>query len=73
MITLDKLDKGSDSPSKQINARSSHVDGAITDPDAVGQLVENCDVLTIETEHVNTEVLEDLATGTVPGLGRTED
>ncbi|KAK3174892.1 hypothetical protein OEA41_002138 [Lepraria neglecta] len=58
------LEKGSDSPSKQINARSTHVDDAFTDPTAIRQLAEQYDVLTIEIEHVDTEVIEDLSTGT---------
>ena len=56
--------KGSDSPSKQVNARSTHIDGAFTDPTAIRQLAELHDVLTIEIEHVDTEVLEDFSAGT---------
>ena len=55
------LEKGSDSPSKQVNARSTHVDGAFTDPTAIRQLAEQHEVLTIEIEQV---VLEDLSAGT---------
>ena len=63
-VKTNTLEKGSDSPSKQINARSTHVDGAFTDPTAISQLAEQHDVLTIEIEHVDMEVLEDLSTGT---------
>ena len=63
-VNLITLDNGPDTPSKQINARSSHIDGSFTDPRAIRHLAENCDILTIEIEHVDTDVLEDLSTGT---------
>ena len=63
-VKLITLDNGPDTPSKQINARSSHIDGSFTDPKAIRLLAENCDILTIEIEHVDTDVLEDLSTGT---------
>ena len=63
-VKLITLDNGPDTPSKQINARSSHIDGSFTDPKAIRHLAENCDILTIEIEHVDTDVLEDLSTGT---------
>ncbi|MCJ1263243.1 phosphoribosylaminoimidazole carboxylase ade2 [Lobaria immixta] len=50
-------------PAKQISARPDHVDGSFSDPKAIRQLAAKCDVLTVETEHVNTDVLEDLANG----------
>ncbi|KAL9025257.1 MAG: hypothetical protein Q9196_005887 [Gyalolechia fulgens] len=59
IITLD----AKNSPAKQINASSLHIDGSFADPDAIRQLAERCDVLTVEIEHVNTDVLEDIATG----------
>ena len=63
-VKLITLDNGLDTPSKQINARSNHIDGSFTDPKAIRHLAEICDVLTIEIEHVDTDVLEDLSTGT---------
>ncbi|ODQ64394.1 putative phosphoribosylaminoimidazole carboxylase [Nadsonia fulvescens var. elongata DSM 6958] len=48
------------SPAKQINAISEHVNGSFTDSDAIARLAAKCDVLTIEIEHVNVDVLENL-------------
>ena len=50
-----------DSPAKQINAQHHHVNGSFTDPDAIRELARQSDILTIEIEHVNTEVLEEIA------------
>ena len=52
------------SPAKQINAHADHVTGSFTDAQAIRQLAQKCDVLTIEIEHVDTDVLEDLSDGT---------
>lgn len=60
VVTLD----GPACPAKQINARSDHVNGSFNDPKAICQLAAKCDVLTVEIEHVNTNVLEDLSCGT---------
>lgn len=51
-------------PAKQINARHPHVNGSFADPKAIRQLAQECDILTVEIEHVDTDVLEELATGT---------
>lgn len=59
VVTLD----GAACPAKQINAHSDHVNGSFTDPQAIRQLAVKCDVLTVEIEHVNTNVLEDLSSG----------
>ncbi|KAL9595830.1 MAG: hypothetical protein Q9219_006207 [cf. Caloplaca sp. 3 TL-2023] len=59
IITLD----AENAPAKQINATASHVNGSFSDADAVRQLAEQCDVLTVEIEHVNTNVLEEIARG----------
>lgn len=48
------------SPAKQINALHAHIDGSFSDPKAILKLAEECDVLTVEIEHVDTEVLEEL-------------
>jgi len=53
-----------DAPAKQINGRQPHVNGSFADPKAIRQLAQECDILTIEIEHVDTEVLEEIATGT---------
>ena len=59
VITLDV----EGSPAKQINVQANHVNGSFTDPKAIRQLAQKCDILTVEIEHVNTDVLEDLADG----------
>ncbi|MCJ1384774.1 phosphoribosylaminoimidazole carboxylase ade2 [Xylographa soralifera] len=51
-------------PAKQINAHADHVNGSFSDPQAIRELARKCDVLTVEIEHVDTDVLEDLADGT---------
>ena len=59
IITLDS----EGAPDKQINANSSHINGSFKDAKAVRQLAEKSDILTVEIEHVDTDVLEELATG----------
>ncbi|TVY42476.1 phosphoribosylaminoimidazole carboxylase [Lachnellula occidentalis] len=49
------------SPAKQINARTSHVDGSFTDPEKIRELARQVDILTVEIEHVDTYVLEEIA------------
>ncbi|MCJ1474095.1 phosphoribosylaminoimidazole carboxylase ade2 [Lambiella insularis] len=51
-------------PAKQISAHADHVNGSFADAKAIRELAGKCDVLTIEIEHVDTDVLEDLADGT---------
>lgn len=48
------------SPAKQINARL-HVNGSFADPEKVRELAKQCDILTVEIEHVDTHVLEEIA------------
>jgi len=50
------------SPAKQINALTSHVDGSFSDSKAILQLAQQCDILTAEIEHIDTETLEMLQT-----------
>lgn len=52
---------GENSPAKQINALDKHVNGSFTDPEAIAELAIKCDVLTIEIEHVNATVLDQIA------------
>lgn len=49
------------SPAKQVNARNAHINGSFTDPDKVRELARQCDILTVEIEHVDTDVLEEIA------------
>ncbi|KAF6841241.1 phosphoribosylaminoimidazole carboxylase [Colletotrichum plurivorum] len=57
-------------PAKMANQNSRHVTGSFKDPAKIRELAAMCDVLTVEIEHVNTEVLEEIATKgviTAPG------
>ncbi|OAX41108.1 Phosphoribosylaminoimidazole carboxylase [Rhizopogon vinicolor AM-OR11-026] len=58
------LDVGENGPAKQIiSPRSSsltHIDGAFTDPEKIKALATKVDVLTVEIEHVDTTVLEEI-------------
>lgn len=49
-------------PTRQINYNDKHVTGSFKDPERIRELARSCDVLTVEIEHVNTEVLEEIAT-----------
>src|SRR5690606_17677905 len=49
------------SPAKQVNATGPHVDGSFGDREKIRELSKNVDVLTYEIEHIDTEVLEELA------------
>jgi phosphoribosylaminoimidazole carboxylase len=51
-----------DSPAKQVNAKKSpHVTGSFTDRERIRELARQVDILTVEIEHVDTEVLEEIA------------
>lgn len=52
-------------PARQINQNDKHVTGSFKDPDRIRELARRCDVLTVEIEHVNTEVLEEIASNGV--------
>ncbi|KAL6721513.1 hypothetical protein ACLMJK_000617 [Lecanora helva] len=58
-ISVKVLDK-EHSPAKQINGPHPGVNGSFADPDAIRKLAEGCDILTVEIEHVDTYVLEEL-------------
>ena len=58
-ICVGTLDKA-DSPAKQINDSKFNVKGSFSDPEATRKLAEQCDILTVEIEHVDTYVLEEL-------------
>jgi phosphoribosylaminoimidazole carboxylase len=55
------LDSGNDAPAKQVNAKVPHIDGSFTDREKIKELAKRVDVLTVEIEHVDTVVLEELA------------
>ncbi|KAF1939862.1 phosphoribosylaminoimidazole carboxylase [Clathrospora elynae] len=49
------------SPAKQISAHNGHIEGSFKDSAAVKQLAESSDVVTVEIEHVDTHMLEEVA------------
>ena len=49
------------------NACSDHVNGSFNDPKAICRLAARCDDLTVEIEHVNTDVFKNLPNGTEIG------
>lgn len=49
-------------PAKQINSNEYHIAGSFKDPVKIRELAANCDVLTVEVEHIDTQVLEEIAT-----------
>ncbi|KAH8647299.1 phosphoribosylaminoimidazole carboxylase [Xylariales sp. PMI_506] len=49
-------------PTRQINQNPKHVTGSFNDPEKIRELATKCDVLTVEIEHVNADVLEEIAT-----------
>ncbi|KAI1415575.1 phosphoribosylaminoimidazole carboxylase [Hypoxylon sp. FL1857] len=49
-------------PAKQTNQNGLHVTGSFKDPEKIKLLASRCDFLTVEIEHVETEVLEEIAT-----------
>lgn len=59
-IRVNVLD-GAGTPSKQISAHDGHVDGSFSDRTGIQKLAASSDILTVEIEHVDTHVLEELA------------
>ncbi|EAT82926.1 phosphoribosylaminoimidazole carboxylase [Parastagonospora nodorum] len=53
------------SPAKQISAHDGHIEGSFKDAAAVKQLAQSCDVVTVEIEHVDTHMLEEVASEVV--------
>lgn len=49
-------------PAKQINSSIRHIVGSFKDPAKIRELAASCDVLTVEIEHIDTEVLEEIDT-----------
>lgn len=58
------LDVGASAPAKQILAPTathlSHIDGSFTDPTKIRELASKVDVLTVEIEHIDVDVLEEV-------------
>ncbi|KZV73618.1 Phosphoribosylaminoimidazole carboxylase [Peniophora sp. CONT] len=58
------LEVGDQAPAKQIltprSPEHAHIDGAFSDPVKIRELAAKVDVLTVEIEHVNVDVLEEV-------------
>ena len=52
-------------PAKQIHLHPKHVDGSFANAEAVRRLADDCDLLIVEIEHVDTDILEELSHGDV--------
>lgn len=59
-IRVNFLDKAG-SPAKQVAHHDGHVDGSFKDRRAIQELAKRSDVVTVEIEHVDTEMLEELS------------
>ncbi|KAF9732975.1 hypothetical protein PMIN06_009851 [Paraphaeosphaeria minitans] len=59
-IQINVLDAAA-SPAKQISAHDGHIEGSFKDASAVKKLAQACDVVTVEIEHVDTHMLEEVA------------
>ena len=49
------------SPAKQISNHDGHIEGSFKDPASISSLAKKCDVVTVEIEHVDTYVLEEIS------------
>ncbi|PIA96202.1 phosphoribosylaminoimidazole carboxylase [Cercospora beticola] len=49
------------SSAKQVSGHDGHVEGSFKDKDAIQKLAEKSDVITVEIEHVDTEMLKEVA------------
>jgi phosphoribosylaminoimidazole carboxylase len=59
-IELVILDVGRDAPAKQVLGNVAHIDGSFTDPIKIKELADRVDILTVEIEHVNVDVLDQI-------------
>lgn len=57
-------------PAKQINRNNRHVTGSFKNPSKIKDLAAYCDILTVEIEHIDTEVLEEISTHGVQVRGK---
>jgi phosphoribosylaminoimidazole carboxylase len=51
-------------PAKQISQSRYHINGSYKDAEKIRELATHCGVLSVETEHIDTTVLEEIATYT---------
>jgi phosphoribosylaminoimidazole carboxylase len=59
-IQINVLDAAA-SPAKQISAHDGHIEGSFKDSAAIKRLAQCSDVVTVEIEHVDTHMLEEVA------------
>ncbi|KAF2267423.1 phosphoribosylaminoimidazole carboxylase [Lojkania enalia] len=59
-IRVNVLDTAA-SPAKQISAHDGHIEGSFKEAEAVRKLAQASDVLTVEIEHVDTDMLEEVS------------
>ncbi|CAL3971149.1 unnamed protein product [Diplocarpon coronariae] len=57
------------SPAKQVNAKARHVDGSFVDSEKIRELARQVDILTVEIEHVDTYILEEIAEKGIETVG----
>eukprot|EP00918_Siedleckia_nematoides_P054968 GHVU01119982.1.p1 GENE.GHVU01119982.1~~GHVU01119982.1.p1 ORF type:complete len:411 (+),score=25.01 GHVU01119982.1:109-1341(+) len=57
------------SSAKQVYSRFTHIDGSFTDPEKIRELARRVDIITVESEHVDTYVLEEIAEKGVQIIG----
>ncbi|KAE8449412.1 hypothetical protein EG329_008313 [Mollisiaceae sp. DMI_Dod_QoI] len=57
------------SPAKQVNAKNEHIDGSFVDAEKIRELARQVDILTVEIEHVDTVVLEEISEDGVEIIG----
>ncbi|KAF2152608.1 phosphoribosylaminoimidazole carboxylase [Myriangium duriaei CBS 260.36] len=58
-IQVNVLDAGH-APAKKIAHHNNHTDGSFKDVDSIQKLAQTCDVITVEIEHVDTHILEQI-------------
>ncbi|KAG9099159.1 phosphoribosylaminoimidazole carboxylase ade2 [Ceratobasidium sp. 370] len=54
------LDVGEQAPAKQVLSSPGHIDGSFSDPAKIRELASKVDILTVEIEHVNVAILEEI-------------
>ncbi|PHH53837.1 Phosphoribosylaminoimidazole carboxylase [Ceratocystis fimbriata CBS 114723] len=57
IVTLDNKD----APAKKINHHDNHVTGSFKDAEKLRELARRCDFLTVEIEHIDAAVLQEIA------------
>lgn len=60
-IPVNILDAAS-APAKKIRADPGHIEGSFKDRESIQKLAKTCHVITVEIEHVDTHVLEEIST-----------